>query len=600
MISNQKGFSHLIILLILVIGIAVGIYFISNPTLFKPQAVGGPSIVIDGGASSTNSRNVGLTLRYDSLNSLQTFSDSSPGSGLVAYWKMDETNGTDAVDSKNGFNLTEINTMSSFGKLNHARKFNAGNSYLIAEDKPEFATPYVTVAGWVKPEGFGSGNFASIFSRGNNADDSGITLGYAGYDDLGQGQLECKVNAQKADGSAIKILNITRGDDKLKAGVWSHVACTYDGQLVSIYINGSLRTTAPGPGVMVNGSPSYIVVGKNINSEGGINAEVDEVSYWNRALTASEIANLYNNPENSLISAVNTRSNSQNYVSYRISNDTAGFLYLAPEQPLDQAVKTINWTLTQGNGIKTVYAQFKINGNWGTPVFANINLNAQVADGSKITRIMPLGDSMTYGSGSASSGGGGYRSFLWRRLTDNGYKVDFVGSMSAGNFPDPQNEGHGGFAIWNTTNPQDEQQLYTHIDEWLNTYNPDVILLLAGTNDMVKNIDPSNSSKRLNALIDKIFQVKPNVYILVASIPKTNDPKFSELIPNYVQSVTDTINARHFQGQNISFVDIYNILDPGSDFDPDGVHPNSSGYKKIADQWFNIIQTLNSVVAPSR
>src|SRR5204863_464849 len=58
-------------------------------------------------------------------------------------------------------------------------------------------------------------------------------------------------------------------------------------------------------------------------------------------------------------------------------------------------------------------------------------------------RLMPLGDSITYGIG--SSDGSGYRARLWDDLAGN--NVDFVGSQQSGRVPDPDNEGHSGWVI---------------------------------------------------------------------------------------------------------------------------------------------------------
>src|SRR6516225_10145948 len=45
-------------------------------------------------------------------------------------------------------------------------------------------------------------------------------------------------------------------------------------------------------------------------------------------------------------------------------------------------------------------------------------------------KIMPLGDSITYGQGSST--GGGYRLQLWNDLRVLGFPIDFVGSLQTG------------------------------------------------------------------------------------------------------------------------------------------------------------------------
>src|SRR4051794_23956151 len=60
-------------------------------------------------------------------------------------------------------------------------------------------------------------------------------------------------------------------------------------------------------------------------------------------------------------------------------------------------------------------------------------------------RLMPLGDSITWGVGSSS--GNSYRGFLWNRLAAEGHTLDFVGSGRSGTMSDPDNEGHSGWRI---------------------------------------------------------------------------------------------------------------------------------------------------------
>src|ERR1041384_5471974 len=61
-------------------------------------------------------------------------------------------------------------------------------------------------------------------------------------------------------------------------------------------------------------------------------------------------------------------------------------------------------------------------------------------------RIMPVGDSITYGAVVP----GGYRAPLYRLMTNAGFTVDFVGTAtdnSAPSLPDPDHEGHSGWRI---------------------------------------------------------------------------------------------------------------------------------------------------------
>src|SRR5215471_17654223 len=61
-------------------------------------------------------------------------------------------------------------------------------------------------------------------------------------------------------------------------------------------------------------------------------------------------------------------------------------------------------------------------------------------------KIMPLGDSITYGEGSTT--GAGYRLQLWNELRARGFPVEFVGSVQTGPTSfDRENEGLPGWTI---------------------------------------------------------------------------------------------------------------------------------------------------------
>ena len=128
---------------------------------------------------------------------------------------------------------------------------------------------------------------------------------------------------------------------------------------------------------------------------------------------------------------------------------------------------------------------------------------------------MPLGDSITFGDTDPRSGG--YRYFLSTLLENDGYKIDFVGSQKSGTefMPDPDNEGHSGWKIL---------ALKSGIDSngWLETYQPDIILLHIGTND-VRYGDAVYAPDKLSALLDDILVRLPEVlYLVVAQIVPFN------------------------------------------------------------------------------
>ena len=83
---------------------------------------------------------------------------------------------------------------------------------------------------------------------------------------------------------------------------WYHVVCTYDGSKshggIKLYKNGALLTTTNttlGTYVGAVNTPATVEVGKYGWGDGGyLNGNVEQIAFWNRALTVGEIARLYN------------------------------------------------------------------------------------------------------------------------------------------------------------------------------------------------------------------------------------------------------------------------------------------------------------------
>ena len=76
-------------------------------------------------------------------------------------------------------------------------------------------------------------------------------------------------------------------------GNWYHIACTYDGSIVSIYVDGELQNSASQSGLL-KVSSQHILAGANSTSppSGFFHGAIDDIRIWNRALSESEIQDL--------------------------------------------------------------------------------------------------------------------------------------------------------------------------------------------------------------------------------------------------------------------------------------------------------------------
>jgi lysophospholipase L1-like esterase len=197
-------------------------------------------------------------------------------------------------------------------------------------------------------------------------------------------------------------------------------------------------------------------------------------------------------------------------------------------------------------------------------------------------KIMPLGDSITWGVGSMTHSS--YRDDLSRRLAGAGLDVDFVGSQKSGAGLDDDNEGHPGWTIAGIS-----QQL----DGWLATYTPDVILLHIGTNDMRTAGRAAGATTRLSMLLDQIQADRPDAQVFVAELVGAGDDGDSaghqHRVDAYNAQVGPIVASK---GANFHLVDQSRIR--GIDM-ADRLHPNDFGYAEMSYNWYRALSaTLNT------
>lgn len=225
-------------------------------------------------------------------------------------------------------------------------------------------------------------------------------------------------------------------------------------------------------------------------------------------------------------------------------------------------------------------------------------------------KIMPLGDSITlgmHGKGSSwdtnKSLRGGYRARLYELLKLTGLSFDFVGAGpidARETFPDRDHEGHGGWCITggggscfaDTVDPAagGNAGLSHHINDWLNTHQPDVILLHIGTNDFNGGDQVSDVITRYGQLIDKIFSARPNVFLFVSNLNIAGRTDVNNTFNTQLQSL---VTQKASTGKRVYFVNTYlSMTQPIGDPDGDTLHPNLANYEIMALNWLNAMKSF--------
>jgi lysophospholipase L1-like esterase len=173
-------------------------------------------------------------------------------------------------------------------------------------------------------------------------------------------------------------------------------------------------------------------------------------------------------------------------------------------------------------------------------------------------RILPLGDSITWGYiwlNEHGGGSNGYRASLLVSLQAAGYTVDFVGSQKTGTMTDKDNEGHRGYTI---------NQIRTVAGGGL-AYRPNVVLLHAGTNDLNRANPPEESDSdapgRLGVLLDDVLREVPDAVVIVAKIIPTRDPGVTAKVKTFNNALPAMVAERVANGSKVTIVDM-SVLRP--------------------------------------
>jgi lysophospholipase L1-like esterase len=195
-------------------------------------------------------------------------------------------------------------------------------------------------------------------------------------------------------------------------------------------------------------------------------------------------------------------------------------------------------------------------------------------------KIMPLGDSITFGVGSTDLNG--YRKPLYQALTTAGYNFDFVGSLTNGDFLAPHHEGHEG---WHADAVDTNSDILGQVYSWLTANPADIVLLHIGTNDI--SVGGQNANE-VSGILDEIDRFSIDTKVILALI--IDRQTHSSATTQFNIDVYNMAQNRIAADDDIIIVDMEHALNYATDM-YDNLHPNDVGYAKMADIWYNALVT---------
>jgi hypothetical protein len=215
-----------------------------------------------------------------------TVSNAAPA-GLVAAYAFEEGTGTTtayAIGKSHTGTLSNA-AWTTAGKNGKALSFNGTNSYVSAADANDLdLTNGMTLEAWVNPLSLTSGGWNMIVMKEGSA----TTLAYSLYANDGNPWPSITVRVGTADREAI-------GTSALPLNTWTHLAATYDGANLRLYVNGVQVGVLAQTGNMLVSTRTLRIGGNSVWGE-YFDGTIDDVRIYNRALTATEIQTDMNTP----------------------------------------------------------------------------------------------------------------------------------------------------------------------------------------------------------------------------------------------------------------------------------------------------------------
>jgi type II secretory pathway pseudopilin PulG len=208
---------------------------------------------------------------------------SADPTGLVGWWKLNETSGTTTADSSgNGNNGTLVNMNPATdwvtGQIGGALDCDGTNDYVNCGNGASLnITAQVTLAVWVKTRDCGNSAFNPYVDKGDHSyalrHNSSNNLSFA---------IHTNSTWYAADYAVTSAFNNS----------WHHVAGSYDGSNVKLYVDGVLRGTTNHVG-SIDSTTYGVNIGRCSEQTSRLyNGVIDDVRIYNRALSATEIAQL--------------------------------------------------------------------------------------------------------------------------------------------------------------------------------------------------------------------------------------------------------------------------------------------------------------------
>jgi hypothetical protein len=247
-------------------------------SLNDPQITASATTVCSGTAVSLSASTTAAVAQNGNLpTNLQT--------GLIGYWPFNGNANDVSGNANNGTVNGATLTTDRFGNANSAYSFD-GNDYLSGNLNIDLNLNF-TISSWVNPQSLNGGHFVQLGIDDGVTGCNGIGIGKGGLttytNDMGNNFIELS-SCVAWNPSSYQIAN----------NIWSLLTITKNNQGILYFVNGSQVHSISSTSILPsNGNFYFGSTGPNPTGPCYYKGMLDEILVYNRALSPSEIAQLY-------------------------------------------------------------------------------------------------------------------------------------------------------------------------------------------------------------------------------------------------------------------------------------------------------------------
>ena len=210
-----------------------------------------------------------------------------------------------------------------------------------------------------------------------------------------------------------------------------------------------------------------------------------------------------------------------------------------------------------------------------------------IIDDSATEKVMIVGDSISQGL----DGDFTWRYRLWQHFQSDGVPDAFVGPRTGTHDLYSGTTEGGGYRVSGWEDNHDALWGRSALDEkntiqgLTATYQPDVILVELGINDLVWLTTPQGTSDSMSALITNARAANPDVKFVIGNVmersPLAGWPQIPGDTATYNSLLATLVTSLSTAQSPVVLADLHAVLNPATDTH-DGLHPNEIGEYKIA------------------